>query len=173
MNVESICTRHIVSLEGGEPLQRAAQLMREHHVGAVVVTAPGEAGAQVIGIVTDRDLAIEVLARGGDATLVPVSRLLRGEPLGIEAGAAVEQAVQLMEGAGVRRLLVHDGEGRLVGILSMDDVLPALVQPLAGLAGALRRGREHEAARRGALAATAQPVLRVPAMGTAGWRGAD
>jgi CBS domain-containing protein len=170
MNVQAICSRHIVSVDAGEPLQRVAQLMREHHVGAVVVTEVGPGGPHVAGIVTDRDLAIEVLARGGDASQVPVSRVAPGPPVGVAANAGLEVAVEAMQTAGVRRLLVHDEQGALVGLLSMDDLLPALAAPLARLGDALRRGREREVERRGTLAAPARPVLRVPAMGTAGWQ---
>ena len=81
MNVESICTRDVVSLDGNEPLQRAALLMREHHVGAIVVTASRDDEVHVLGVVTDRDLVIEVLARGGDASQVPVQRLVQGPPV--------------------------------------------------------------------------------------------
>lgn len=169
MNVESICTRDIVSLDGNEPLQRAALLMRERHVGAVVVTELREGTAQVAGIVTDRDLAIEVLARGGDASQAPVLRLVQGPPVGIASGADLGEAVQKMQGAGIRRLLVHDERGLLVGVLSMDDLLPALVKPLVGLADALQSGRQHELQARGSFLPSARQVLRVPAMGTAGW----
>lgn len=180
MNIESICTRHIVSLEGHESLQRAALLMREQHVGVVVVTAPHDEGVQVLGVVTDRDLAIEVLARGAVAAAQPVSSLVQGAPVGVDGSAGLEHAVQMMEAAGVRRLLVHDERGQLIGLLSLDDLLPALTAPLASLAVALKRGAAREAARRGPIAAAAaaaaaanptRPALRVPAMGTAGWRG--
>jgi CBS domain-containing protein len=171
MNVESICTRHLVSLDGRESLQRAALAMREHHVGAIIVTEERADGLHVSGLVTDRDLAIEVLARGGDASLVPLARLVQGPPVAVDSRASLEQAVQLMESAGVRRLLVHGEDGKLIGLLSLDDLLPAMVVPLAGLAGVIKRGAEREAARRGSLATAARPVLRVPAMGTAGWQG--
>jgi len=170
MNVESICTRQVISLDGAESLQRAALLMREHHVGMVVVTGGQPDAMHVLGVVTDRDLAIEVLARGGDASQVPVSRLLQGPPVAVPALADLGQAVQTMQAAGTRRLLVHDEQGHLVGLLSIDDLLPALVTPLAGLAEVLRLGMQREVQARGVLTESARPVLRVPAMGTAGWQ---
>jgi CBS domain-containing protein len=74
-----------------------------------------------------------------------------------------------MQAHGVRRLLVHDADGMLVGLASFDDLLPACVVPLAGLADTLRKGLEREMVERGAIAAPARPALRVPAVGTAGW----
>jgi CBS domain-containing protein len=171
MSIESLCTQHVVSLDGKEPLQRAAALMREHHVGAVVVTENVAGGVNVTGVVTDRDLAIEVLARGGDASQVPVSRLVQTPPVGISGLADMAQAVQAMQAAGVRRLLVHDDQGHLTGLLSIDDLIPALAAPLAGLAEVLRHGMQRETQARGALAVPARQVLRVPSMGTAGWPG--
>lgn len=169
MDIGSICSRHIVSIDAAGSLQQAATLMRDHHVGALVVTSTGQTGPQVDGVVSDRDLAIEVLSRGGEASQVPVGRLVRGGPVSIAETAALARAVEAMQSAGVRRLLVHDAQGHLVGLLSFDDLVPALVAPLAGLAEVLRKGFEREAAERGALAAPPRPALRVPAMGTAGW----
>jgi CBS domain-containing protein len=169
MNLGSICQRHVVTIDGHASLQHAAVLMREHHVGALVVTIGSEAGPQVAGVLTDRDLAIEVLARGGDAAGLTAASIVRAPPVSAAEDEALADAVQRMQVAGVRRLLVHDTQGHLVGIVSFDDLLPACIAPLAGLAEVLQRGREREASARGALAAPSRPAVRVPAMGTAGW----
>lgn len=168
--VESICSRDIVGLDGNEPVQRAALLMREHHVGAVVVTTLHEGRAQVAGLVTDRDLVVEVLARGGDALQAPVARLVQRPAVGIAGGADLAEAVLTMQAAGTRRLLVHDEAGLLVGVMSLDDLLPALAKPLADLADALQVGRLNERQRRGSVAPGARQALHVPAVGTAGWQ---
>ena len=169
MDIESLCSRHLIALDAKESLQQAAVLMREHHVGAVVVTENVAGAVHVKGIVTDRDLAIEVLARGVDASRLPVERLVQSPPVTIPIHANAAQAVQAMQAAGVRRLLVHDDAGQVTGLLSIDDLIPALAAPLAGLGEVLRHGLLREAQRRSELAAPPQPVLRVPAMGTAGW----
>lgn len=171
MNVGSICKRPIITIDSRQSLQHTATLMREHHVGALVVIEPnGDGpGPRVTGVVTDRDLAIEVLARGGDVTQVPVGRLAQGHLASVPEDADLTDAVALMRTRGVRRLLVSDAEGLLVGLLSFDDLLPACVAPLAGLADVLRAGFEREVAERGAIAAPARPALRVPAVGTVGW----
>jgi CBS domain-containing protein len=171
MNVGSICKRPIVTIDAGESLQRTAMLMREHHVGALVVIEASEdsPGPRVKGVVTDRDLAIEVLARGGDVMQVPVGRLAQSHLASVPEEADLIDAVALMRTRGVRRLLVSDAEGLLVGLLSFDDLLPACVAPLAGLADVLRAGLEREVAERGAIAAPVRPVLRVPIMGSVGW----
>jgi CBS domain-containing protein len=169
MTIGSICQRDVVTIDGQASLQQAAVLMREHHVGALVVTVGGAAGAQVAGVLTDRDLAIEVLARGGDAAGLSAASIVRGAPVSVAQGASVAAAVERMQAAGVRRLLVHDAQGHLAGIVSFDDLLPACIAPLAGLADVLQRGREREASARGTRAAAPRPTVHVPAMGTAGW----
>jgi CBS domain-containing protein len=171
MNIGSICKRHLVTIDAGASLQQAASLMREHHVGALVIidSSNDGSGPRVVGIVTDRDLAIEVLARGGDASQAQAGMLAQGRLVSVPEEAGLDEAVALMQAHGVRRLLVNDAKGLLVGLLSFDDLLPACVAPLAGLADAMRKGLEREAAERGAIAAPARPRLRVPAMGTAGW----
>lgn len=169
MDLKSLCHRPIVTIEAEQPLQRAAQLMREQHVGALVIVENRTEGAHAVGIVTDRDLAIEVLARGGDVAQVPVGRLSRGHVVSALDTADLTDAVGLMQGAGVRRLLVRDAQGHLVGLVSFDDLLQACVAPLAGLAEVLRKGLERERAERDALAPASQPRVHVPAMGTAGW----
>jgi CBS domain-containing protein len=171
MNIGSICKRHLVTVDARQSLQQAATLMREHHVGALVVVETDGEGPdpRVAGLVTDRDLAIEVLARGGDASQVPTGRLVQSRPVSVPEDADIADAVAAMQAHGVRRVLVHDARGMLVGLVSFDDLLPACVAPLAGLTDTLRKGLERETAERGAIAAPTRPALRVPAVGTAGW----
>lgn len=169
MDLRSLCQRPIVTIGAEAPLQQAAQLMRDQHVGALVIVDQRTEGPHAVGIVTDRDLAIEVLARGGDVAQVPVGRLVGSHVISAPAGADLLDAVGLMQSAGVRRLLVRDDDGHLVGVVSFDDLLQACAALVSGLAGVLRKGLERETADRGALAAAAQPRVRVPAMGTAGW----
>lgn len=169
MNLKSFCKRALVTIEAERPLQQAAQLMREHHVGALVVIENAAEGPRAVGIVTDRDLAIEVLARGGDASQAPVGRLVRGQLVSALEDADIADAVAVMQAAGVRRLLVRSADSQLVGLVSFDDLLQACIIPLAGLAEVLRKGLEREAAERGTLAMPARVAVQVPSMGTAGW----
>jgi CBS domain-containing protein len=171
MTMGSICKRHIVTIDAKASLRQAAVLMREHHVGALVVVQAGAdgTGPRVAGIVTDRDMAIEVLARDADASQISVGTLAQTRLVSVPDDADLAEGVALMQTNGMRRLLVHDTDGLLIGLVSFDDVLPACVAPLAGLADLMRTGLERELAERGAIAAPARPALRIPAMGTAGW----
>jgi CBS domain-containing protein len=171
MPLGSICTRELVTLDRNASLQEVARLMRDHHVGMVVVTQNLDAVLSVAGIVTDRDLAIDVLARGVDGASVAVGALLGAGPMhSVPKDADLGDAIALMEKAGVRRLLVHDADGHLAGIVSFDDVLRACASQLTGLAGVLRKGIEHEAAQPARAAPPPHAAVRVPAIGTAGWQ---
>jgi CBS domain-containing protein len=170
MNLGTLCKRHVVSIDRGQSLHQAARLMREQHVGSIVVTDDGPEGRRVIGIVTDRDLAIEVLADSGTALTQPVGELLDGTLVSAPSHAGLEQGIDLMRAAGVRRLLVRDDQGHLAGIVSFDDLLDACAQQLSGLADVMRKGLQREATER-ALASTPQTLtLQIPALGTAAWQ---
>jgi len=185
MNVASICSRHIVSMHRSETLPQAARLMREHHVGSVVVTEPRADATHVVGLVTDRDLVIEVLARGLEGADMPVGALVGSGPLlSVPEEADFGEAIALMQTGGVRRLLVRDAEGHLVGVLSFDDLMRVCGAQMAGLAAVLAKGLVREHTNAGPLdeprgspprqpaappAGAPKPRLRVPAMGTAGW----
>lgn len=168
MNIGSICTRTVVTVDRAAPLPDAARLMREHHVGALVVTQhQAEVGA-VIGVVTDRDLSVEVLARGLDAAAVQVGQLLRTPVVAVPETAALDEAVALMQQHGVRRLLVTGAQGQLSGIVSLDDLLVAFAAQVGVLAQVVRSGIDREQQARPTVSPPIPP-LRIPAMGTAGW----
>lgn len=172
MDVRSICSRRLVTADRLLPLREVARLMREHHVGSVIVTRPTAEGLRAAGIVTDRDLAVEVLARGDDAgSALPAGALVGEQALvGIGEDATLGEAILRMRESGVRRLLVRSEEGLLVGLLSFDDVLQACAAQLTGLAAVLPRARQREALRRKPVAVP-RPALPVglPPLGNGGW----
>jgi CBS domain-containing protein len=170
MNLLSICTRELVTLDHRAPHREAARLMREHHVGSVVVTQVADGHTRVVGILTDRDLVVDSMAQGADAQRAPVSSLIEGRVLHSVAGDAdLGSVIAQMQSAGVRRLLVRDADGHLMGIVSFDDVLQACAAQWTALAGVLPRAIEREAAQRTRVPVPEPPRLRVPAVGTAGW----
>lgn len=169
MNVGSICSQRIVTIDRSGTLQQAGTLMREHHVGALVVIEKRPEGEHVVGIVTDRDLVIEVLARGFDGHEVEVGHLLDGRVVSAPQEASLMDAIELMQIAGVRRLLVRSEDRQVIGLVSFDDLLEACVSQLNGLAGVLRKGIARETAERTSMTARTKPTLLIPAMGAASW----
>jgi signal-transduction protein with cAMP-binding, CBS, and nucleotidyltransferase domain len=146
MNVGDICTREVIVADRAATLQQAANLMREHHIGMLLVTADASEGRSVLGIVTDRDIVIDAVARGLDVTRAEVGRLTSDKLAAVPAGAAVDEAITMMKERGVRRLLVSGEDGHLHGVVTLDDVLGALGHEMAELAHAVRKGIEREAA---------------------------
>lgn len=161
MKVGDICTREIVSTDHTATLDQAAALMREHHVGALLVTQDTPSGPMAAGVVTDRDLVVLAMARGIAPQQAVVGQLVSGRLVTVRAEASVDDAIDVMQSAGVRRVLVTSGDGQLEGIVSLDDVLEALVDQVAGLARAVRGGIAQETATRGLLSFEERPV-RVP-----------
>ena len=133
--VGEICTRDPVVTTRGTSVATAAKIMRENHVGSVIVVDRLDAALRFpIGIVTDRDLVVEVMAPGLDAEIITVGDIMAPELLTIHAQADTATAVRSMRTRGVRRLPVVDDDGRLLGLISFDDALKAVSDELMELA---------------------------------------
>lgn len=145
MLVRDYCSRPVVTVRSTESLHQAARLMREHHVGDVVVVAPSGIGLRPVGVVTDRDLTIEILATDVDPELVCVGDLVGDAVTVVGESEALESAVSKMAQAGVRRMPVVGPSGELVGILSLDDVLRVLAKRVAYVAGLVAEQPKIEA----------------------------
>ena len=156
MRIKDICSRMVVVAEGGTDLREAARLMRDHHVGALIVIDGKEGVTRPIGIVTDRDIVIAVVAAPG---VRPESLTVR-DVMARELAVASEddgvfEAIEAMQDKGVRRLPVVASDGRLIGVVTLDDLLRMLANELGGLAAAMQRAGRRETAERPALAAGA------------------
>lgn len=163
MNIGEICTQEVFMADRAMSLQQAARLMREHHVGALVVTAGAADAADAVGMVTDRDLVIEALARGLDPKETEIGRLTDSKLATLPAGASLDDAIEAMKKRGVRRLLVSGDGGHIQGIVSLDDLLDALAHEMSAVARAVRSGIERETAERPPLPALEARAVRIPA----------
>lgn len=145
MNVGTVCQREVVTIRHGATVLEAAQRMREAHVGTLVVLEEEDGPAAPLGIITDRDIVVEVLATAPE----DLERFLVGDVMSRELATAKEDesldaAVMTMRERGVRRLPVVDDTGTLVGILSLDDLFAAWAEQLGALHALVRREREVE-----------------------------
>lgn len=148
MSIAAICQHEVITVDAGASLRDAAALMRARHVGALVVTVDSAGQQQAVGIITDRDLAIEILARDLDPADVKVGQLASRHLAAVAGSAGIDEAVAVMRQAGVRRLLVTEQNGQIAGFLSADDLLEAMAAQLGGLAAALRLGIARESTER-------------------------
>ena len=168
MNIGSICSRRIVTVDHACSLTQAAGLMRDRHVGALVVTSASSDGIRVMGVVTDRDLVIHVLAQGLDGADVDVGDIAHQNVASVYEKDDVSQALSVMQKQGLRRLLVTNGDQQLTGIVSLDDLTAACASDMDRLAQVIRSGIDREVAET-TPTVPPPPPLRIPAMGTAGW----
>ena len=124
-----------------------AQMMRRHHVGAMVVV-DAEEKSRAIGIVSDRDLVLELIAEELDPAVFTAGDIMSSNLVMAKPEMDAMDAVQLMNAHSVRRLVIEDDVGRLVGIVTMEDVLELLAHGLADLAAGMVGAREREISHR-------------------------
>ncbi len=139
-----ICSRSVIFVARNATVELAAQLMRRHHVGTVVVVDDTNGARVPAGIVTDRDIVIEVNAAGLDQKAIIVGDIMAPELVTVREDEGLLQTVEIMRYKGVRRLPVVDKNGNLCGIVSIDDLFEALTEQMAEMGRILGREREHE-----------------------------
>lgn len=148
MKVERVFNSNVVHVTASATLDQAARLMRDRHVGALVVTEDA-AGRKPVGMVTDRDLVIRALAEGAGAADRTVAEVMSPALATIARSADLFEALERMRANGMRRLAVTDPNGTVCGIVSADDLVGAIAAELGSLGGLLRSELRHEAAREG------------------------
>jgi len=149
MLIKSICNPEAVSCGATTTVVEAAALMRKHHVGDLVVVGEPNEGPVPLGVVTDRDLVVEVLGMALDPSTTRVSAILRKPVIVAHDTEEVPQVIERMKTHGVRRIPVVDRGGALVGIITLDDLLGLVAADLNALADLVARqpGRERRARR--------------------------
>jgi CBS domain-containing protein len=145
MAVGEICSREVVFARRGESLRVAAQLMREKHVGALAVVDERNGDRIPVGIITDRDIVIAVVAKGLDADTLLVGEAMSPDLVTARESDGVSECIAKMRAKGVRRVPVVDARGALVGIVSADDFLDLLAEELSGLARMIASEQRREA----------------------------
>ncbi len=151
MAIGEICNREVVFARPNESVQSAAILMREHHVGSLVVVEDSGGKRIPTGIITDRDIAVGVVALGLDPDATLVGTVMSPELVRAREDAGVAETVALMRQKGLRRLPVVDAAGSLVGLVAADDLLELLAEEISGLASIVAREQRRETEQRRAL----------------------
>ena len=135
MTVGRICTREVDTVEPEESVQKAAQRMHSRKVGTLVVVS---ASGEPIGMITDRDLAIRVIAANRDPARTVVRDVMTSHPATVYGDATIEGALLAMRTNQCRRIPVVDGAGKLEGLLSLDDILKRLTEEFQLISGLVR-----------------------------------
>jgi CBS domain-containing protein len=144
MHVGEICNREVNVVERGVSVREAAALMREFHVGDLVVVEERAGVRMPVGIITDRDIAIEVAAMGVDPEAVSVGEVMGPELVTAGENETVYETLQRMRQHGVRRVPVVDPRGGLAGIVSVADLLEFLAEEMSSLSKIESREQARE-----------------------------
>lgn len=149
MRVAQVCTQNVICVTPDCTVKSAAQTMRERHVGTVVVVDGNDAGNVPIGLLTDRDIVVSVVAPGVLPEVVTVGDVMSLPLYTFSEDGDLLEAIQYMRDKGVRRLVVTNRVGGMSGILAVDDAYAALTSQLEDLGRAVAREQVREAALRG------------------------
>lgn len=148
MSAGEICNRMVVVTYRSVALSEAARVMREHHVGSLVVVEETDAGRLPVGMLTDRDIVVSVVAKDLDARNLAVVDAMSAEPVTVREGDSMFDALRLMRQRGVRRVPVTGDKGQLVGIVTVDDVLEIIAEEMGDLVRAISNEQRQESRRR-------------------------
>lgn len=148
MSAGEYCNREVVIIGRDESLRDAVELFRKYHVGSLVVVEEQRGMKIPVGMVTDRDIVIEVIAEGVDINAVTAGDIMSDRLISVREATSLPDALGLMQGNGVRRVPVVDERGGLLGILTVDGVIELVSEQMTRLTGVITNELRHERQRR-------------------------
>src|SRR5260363_408922 len=141
MMLSDISKKQIATLAGEDSVQKAAQKMRDRNVGSIVVV---NAQQHPVGIVTDRDIVVQVVAKSAGPSSQTVADIMSRDLLILSASDSLQEAARRMDGQWVWRGSVVDEQGALCGLIALDDVLILLSQCLSECAELIKKQAKCE-----------------------------
>lgn len=144
MSAGEYCNRDVVVIDKTESVREAINLMRKNHVGDVVVVEMRENASIPLGILTDRDIVVEILEEDVDLDAVNVGDVMSEQLVTVYEETKLLDAIKQMRIKGVRRLPVINEQGELQGILSADDILELVVEQLSDIVGLVSKEMTNE-----------------------------
>ncbi len=151
-DIGELCSRVVTIADRETSLTEAAELMRAHHVGSLVIVDETSEGRIPVGMLTDRDIVVAVVAGHADPGTLNAGEVMTADPVTVREDASVFDALQLMRRRGVRRVPVVSAAGILVGIVTVDDLLEVVAEQLNDIVRAIASEQAHEARNRRASA---------------------
>src|SRR3989338_3720018 len=148
MPVSEICNREVVVVRPNDSALEAARLMRQHHVGDVVVVEERGGVRVPVGIVTDRDVVVEIMAPELDQMVITVGDIMLPGLVTAKENTGMFEAIGYMRDKGIRRLPIVNDSGGLVGILTLDDLLELMAEEFLALAKLVKYEQKKEATNR-------------------------
>ncbi len=144
MKIGEICTVQTIYCKRDETVQGASLLMRKYHVGDLVVVEQPEGERVPVGIITDRDIVVSVIALGLDPASLLVGDIMSDDLLTAAEGDDVYETIERMRFRGIRRVPVVNAAGGLTGIVSVDDLLEFLAEEMGELSRISSHQQAHE-----------------------------
>jgi CBS domain-containing protein len=144
MPIGEFCNREVVFAARETSIPEAAQLMRKYHVGDLVVVDEIDGKRVPVGIVTDRDMVIEIISQALDFNDFSVGDIMSPQLFSVQEKEGVFETIRLMRAKGIRRIPVVNQEGGLEGVVSADDILDLLAEEMAELSKVAPREQECE-----------------------------
>lgn len=144
MLVGEYCNREVVVVEEEKSVTEAAAVMRQYHVGDVVICKAKYGKQMPVGIITDRDIALEIVAKGTDPDSIRVGDAMSFDLTTVTEDDDLMHVIELMRDKGIRRVPVIDTDEALVGILTVDDIVDLLSEVLVDLAHLVDRQKRRE-----------------------------
>ena len=151
--IGEICNREVVVATRETTTADAAKLMRDHHVGTLVVIEREHGAQKPVGIITDRDLVVEIIAMDLDPHTLTVGEVMGPGLVTARESDGVRETLELMRHSGMKRVPIRSARGHLLGIVACDDLIQGLADDMAALASIASRERAREAAQRRPVAA--------------------
>lgn len=144
MPISEYCNRELLIISKRESVREAVYLMRKHHVGDVVVVDRQGDLLIPVGILTDRDIVIEILAQGVDIDQVAVGDVMSYELVTVSETTSLIDTIKIMRNKGVRRIPVVNSRGSAIGIISIDDILELISEQLHDIVHLITKEQQHE-----------------------------
>jgi len=144
MTISEVCNREVIIIQRDETVLKAAKLMRHHHVGNVIVVDERNGSRIPVGIVTDRDIVVEIISTELDPKVMTVGDIMTPEFFTAKKSMELFEAIQFMRSKSIRRLPVINEADELIGILTLDDVLELLSEEMVDLVKLVRYEQKEE-----------------------------
>jgi len=144
MLLSNFCTLDVACCTPRTTIFEAAQLMRKKHTGDLVVVEDDQERLEPLGVITDRDIVVEVLAKGLDPSTTLVSSVVHSPVVIAREEEDSTVALERMKAHGVRRIPVVGSRGKLTGIVTVDDMMKRLAQEANALTEIVSREQRQE-----------------------------
>lgn len=147
LDVYHLMSKKVISCSGDSSILEVARLLRDNGVGSVIILNEFSDGGRPAGIITDRDLSSKVLADNVSPNDVTAKDVMSAPTISVRENNSIAEAINLMRDHQIKRLTVVDLRGRLVGVISADDIFSAMANDFHELANSLAGLLRHAAPR--------------------------